>query len=239
MDESVQEALTRALFEQRETKKNHADAFAFECYECVRQGDVNRLARCPQDLDSTRFSGDFVRSVQYQFAISIDTAARFCMEGGMESETAYNLRDYYIKCADACISADEVNALHRVALGDYAARMHKHGTKQDVSPLIARCVEYICSNLHEHLSLHEIASDLHISESHLSRTFHREVGMTVGSYITARRVQEAENLLRYTEYPSLDIANYLCFSSHSHFIAVFKAQTGMTPKQYRACYQIL
>lgn len=43
----------------------------------------------------------------------------------------------------------------------------------------------------------------------------------------------AKNLLQYSEYSMIDIANRLSFSSQSHFIQQFKELVGMTPKKYR------
>ena len=40
-------------------------------------------------------------------------------------------------------------------------------------------------------------------------------------------------MLRHLDESSLTIANYLGFSSQSHFIQVFKKSTGMTPEEYR------
>ena len=46
----------------------------------------------------------------------------------------------------------------------------------------------------------------------------------------------AKNLLQYSEYSMIDIANRLSFSSQSHFIQQFREVTGMTPKKYRDTY---
>ena len=43
-------------------------------------------------------------------------------------------------------------------------------------------------------------------------------------------------LLRYSDKPIVDIANYLSFSSQSHFIQIFENYTGLTPKKYRDKY---
>ena len=43
----------------------------------------------------------------------------------------------------------------------------------------------------------------------------------------------AKNLLQYSEYTMIDIANRLSFSSQSHFIQQFREYVGMTPKKYR------
>ncbi|MFQ7237886.1 MAG: AraC family transcriptional regulator [Roseburia intestinalis] len=41
---------------------------------------------------------------------------------------------------------------------------------------------------------------------------------------------------RYSDKPIVDIANYLSFSSQSHFIQIFENYTGLTPKKYRDKY---
>ena len=60
--------------------------------------------------------------------------------------------------------------------------------------------------------------------------------MSVMEYITRKRIQAAENMLKYSEYSCLAISDYLCFSSESHFIQVFRRYTGLTPKRYREAY---
>ena len=46
----------------------------------------------------------------------------------------------------------------------------------------------------------------------------------------------AKNLLRFSDYSMIDIANRLSFSSQSHFIQQFREVVGMTPKKYRDEY---
>ena len=72
-----------------------------------------------------------------------------------------------------------------------------------------------------------------LSAPYLSKLFHREVGVTVKQYILRKKVEAAENLLRYSDYPCAAIANYLGFGSESYFISVFKSITKTTPKEYR------
>ena len=44
------------------------------------------------------------------------------------------------------------------------------------------------------------------------------------------------DLAACTDKPIIDIANYLSFSSQSHFIQIFEGFTGLTPKKYRDRY---
>lgn len=45
-----------------------------------------------------------------------------------------------------------------------------------------------------------------------------------------------EGMLRYSDYSYSDIGNILAFCSQSLFISVFRKETGLTPRQYRARY---
>ena len=67
----------------------------------------------------------------------------------------------------------------------------------------------------------------------MSRLFKKETGDSVSAYIRRQKIDMAKNLLRYSDYSMIDIANRLSFSSQSHFIQQFRDIVGMTPKKYR------
>ena len=59
------------------------------------------------------------------------------------------------------------------------------------------------------------------------------MGTNVNQFINDAKIRAAENMLRYSDFPILDISISLGFSSQSAFSSVFKKITGMTPKIYR------
>ena len=61
----------------------------------------------------------------------------------------------------------------------------------------------------------------------------KETGISVSAYIRRQKIEMAKNLLQYSDYPIIEIANRLSFSSQSHFIQQFREVTGMTPGKYR------
>lgn len=97
-------------------------------------------------------------------------------------------------------------------------------------------MDYIYDHLHSKISEEEIAEYVSLSPSYLSRLFRSEVGVTVSTYIAVKRVETAQNMLKYSDYSPVDIGNYLAFNSHSHFISTFKKYTGMTPNEFRRKY---
>lgn len=67
----------------------------------------------------------------------------------------------------------------------------------------------------------------------MSRLFKKETGESISGYIRGKKMEVAQNLLRYTDHSMIEIANLLSFSSESHFIQQFREVVGMTPKKYR------
>jgi AraC family transcriptional regulator len=68
---------------------------------------------------------------------------------------------------------------------------------------------------------------------HLSREFHKHYHMTIGEYIRKRRIEHASELLTNSELSLTEIASTCGFSDQSHFCALFKKHSGMTPAKFR------
>ncbi len=232
--------LTYKTFMNREYSFTHSPfEKEFEFYDCVKKGDTDGVRRVMTPLGgsgSGLLSEDPVRNLKYHFIITVALITRFCVEGGMEMESAYTLSDLYIMKADKCRTAEEIHALHSEAVLDFTRQMKKVSRGFIYSKPVIMTMDYVYDHLHSKISEEDIAEYVSLSTSYLSRLFKKEVGVTVSTYIAVKRVETAQNMLKYSDYSSLDIANYLAFTSHSHFIAVFKKYTGMTPNEFRKKY---
>ena len=234
---NVDKKLSHVEFLNREYNVSHLSyerEMAF--FHSVRQGDIEEVHRLFEPLSSNemgRLSDDSLRNLKYHLIITVAFITRYCIEGGMEMEAAYNLSDIYIRSIDKCRTEDEINMLHRELVEDYTQRMHIIRKQNRYPRVIAICLDYIYDNLHKKITLEELSEKVGLSPSYFSKLFHKEVGLTVSSYITKKRIEAAENMLKFSDYSCLEISDYLCFSSESHFIYVFKKQTGYTPKKYR------
>ena len=239
MANSEHELAEKSFFQREYHIKHSPYEKEFEFYECVREGDIKKLERIIGPIVSEgtgRLSNDDIRNMKYHFVISVALVARYCIEGGMELEDAYNLSDYYIMSVDECTTAEQINNYHYEMFFDYTARMHALAKAKLMSKQVLLALDYIYEHLHAKIRVEDIASSLGLNPSYLSRLFHSEVGVTLNEYIAGKRIEAAKNMLKYSQYPAADIANYLAYSSHSHFISCFKKHTSMTPKQYRDKY---
>ena len=82
-------------------------------------------------------------------------------------------------------------------------------------------------------SLSELAAIAGVHPVHLSREFRKHYQSTIGEYIRKRRIEHASHMLANTDTPLSEIALTCGFSDQSHFCAMFKSHTGMTPAKFR------
>lgn len=212
-----------------------------EFYSCIKAGDVERvLELCKPKLTEReglgKLSDNYLQHIKYHFVITTALIARYCIEGGMELANAYRISDFYIQKADKCKTPEEVADLHPIMAEDYTKRM-KELRKQKVCSLpVARCLDYIYDHLHTRITVEQLAEELDVNPSYLSRLFHKEIGVSLSDFILNQKIETAKRMLAYSEFSSAEIAQTLAFSSQSHFTKVFKDAVGMTPKMYKKEY---
>lgn len=207
-----------------------------EFYQSVKMGNIEETKRLFKPLNSEglgKLSDDPLRNLKYHLVITIAFITRYCIEGGLPMEEAYNLSDIYIQRVDKCGSVSDVDAIHREVVETYVHRMNKLHQKRVFSRPVIVCIDYIYDNLHSKITLDDLADITGLSAPYLSKLFRKETGTTIKQYILGKKVEAAENLLKFSDYPCSDISQYLGFGTESHFIYVFKSFTKTTPGEYR------
>ncbi len=232
--------LHETLFYQNENNINHAryeDELNF--YAAVKKGDIETVKKLMTPLESKEGLGQLsnkpINNLRYHFIITTALITRFCAEGGLPFETAYTLSDIYIRQVDKCASEESITRLHRDMIMDFTSRMSKI-RPGEAGPQIKLAMKYIHENIYNQFYEEEIADYAGLTPSYLSTLFKKETGETLKNFILREKVEEAKNLLRFSDQSYIDISISLNFSSHSHFIATFKKFSGMTPKDYRVKY---
>ena len=217
----------------------------FLFYQAVTNGDVEAVRKnCEQErfLDSEgvgTLSRNPVTNLKYHFVITTAMITRLCRQKGMELEQAFRMSDFYIQKLDDIHTVQGIQSLHDEMVLDYAEKMRRLCQSDTTSRHISACREYIYSHIKERITVEDLADTLGVSASYLSRLFKKETGDSVSGYIRRQKIDMAKNLLQYSDYSMIDIANRLSFSSQSHFIQQFREYEGMTPKKYRDLYHTI
>ena len=232
--------LNYRLFIQKETGFIRTDINSeFARYNNIVEGDLNALREHFKRPRSEFYDGkgqlsdDPLRNVIYHHVVCVGVVARLCVDAGMDMNVAYTLSDIYIRKADVARTPDEVLDIMEEFQMDFAMRMRDIKKGGAVSLHVKRCADYIYNHLHESLTLEMLARKEGLNPSYLSKLFAREMGMGVKDYIINAKINTAKNILRYSQFPILDISISLGYSSQSAFTAAFRKATGMTPKKYR------
>lgn len=159
--------------------------------------------------------------------------AREAIQAGISPNTAYSVGDSYIQSMVQCKTIPELQSINHAMYEDFIMRVRKHRTNPNVSVQIQNCRDYIESHADQELSLDFLAKQAGYSQSHLSRKFKKEMGITIRTYIQYARVERGKNLLATTADSIGKIALDLHFCSSSHFSDVSQEVTGQKPSQYR------
>lgn len=128
--------------------------------------------------------------------------------------------------AKGLFSVDET--LHHLA----NALAHKRKAGSESQHITLKAMAYIHAHYTEPISRSDVAAHVGLSERHLTRCFHQEVGLTPITYLNRYRVKQAKVLLDTGEKGITEIAVEVGFSSSSYFTRVFRDEVGVSPRNY-------
>lgn len=105
---------------------------------------------------------------------------------------------------------------------------------ENINPLTKRILEEVNSNYSNcDYSLLELASNVGFSESYISKTLKKEIGMTFNEYLTNIRIEMAKKILmsegRLTTVN--EVAKRVGYSNQHYFSQVFKKYIGVSPSE--------
>jgi len=103
--------------------------------------------------------------------------------------------------------------------------------------LIYRIIDYLSSHYTEHITLDDLAKELHVNKYYLSHTFSSKLNSSFPDYLNRLRCDHAQMLLSSTNEHIATVGELSGFETQRTFNRVFKLHTGMTPNEYRAAKQ--
>lgn len=99
-------------------------------------------------------------------------------------------------------------------------------------------LQWMRENLHEPLTIADIAAHATLSKRSLSRHFRAQTGTTPLRWLLNHRLQRARELLETTDLPVSRIAEATGFGSVETLRHHFNRDVGTTPKAYRATFRV-
>ena len=103
--------------------------------------------------------------------------------------------------------------------------------KAEKPELLDRVLAYVEEHLSEKISLTDIARNFYVSESTITQTFRKKMGISFYRCVTQRRLISAKKLIE--NGTSLEsTAELVGFSDYSSFFRAFKQEYGISPRQF-------
>ncbi|UVF22689.1 AraC family transcriptional regulator (plasmid) [Microvirga terrae] len=93
--------------------------------------------------------------------------------------------------------------------------------------------DYIEANLHQDISLTDLAAVVRLTPYHFCRAFKQTTGVPPHHYQMTRRIKRAMTLLADASLSISDVAGIVGYGSPSRFSALFRRFTGHTPRAFR------
>jgi two-component system response regulator YesN len=100
------------------------------------------------------------------------------------------------------------------------------------NPYVLKLLEIIQERYAQKLSIEEIAEEIGVSASYLSRKFKQITGHTYLDFLNSYRLSQAVKLLQSGAYKVYEISDMTGFTDYKHFSAVFKKYTGVSPTEF-------
>ncbi len=233
---NVEKRRTERAYEEIPAAPHNSLALEQTLMEIVRKGDSVALKRWLSAAPAIRggtIAPNQLRQLKNTFIVAVTLTSRAAIRGGMREDDAFTLSDGYIQRAELLSDHSGLMNLQYNMILEFTEQVEKLHRTQHSSKLASDVAGYIRRHLSEHISADGIAEEFFLSRPYLSSRFKKETGMTLTDFILGEKTEEAKRLLRYSDKSAAAIGAYLGFSSHSHFIRVFKKYEGITPNEFR------
>jgi AraC-like DNA-binding protein len=102
---------------------------------------------------------------------------------------------------------------------------------------VSLSIVYMKKNIHEKLSITDLAEQRGLSVSHYSRLFHQKTGSSPINYFNLLKIQVSCQHLYFTDRSIKEIAAAIGFDDQYYFSRLFSKLIGMSPLKYRRTHK--
>lgn len=110
--------------------------------------------------------------------------------------------------------------------------------KPNEDDILPEMLQWIKIHIDQNISLKNVAHEFNFSKEYLARYFKKRMGMSMQQYINYLRISKAKQLLCNSNLNIKEISHELGFIDEKYFLKLFKKHENLTPKQFKAAYNM-
>lgn len=99
---------------------------------------------------------------------------------------------------------------------------------------LKKAMAFVHENFAEDITIRDVAENLAVSESYLSRLFKKESGYTFNDYLTKYRIKQACRLLDDPHIKVYEVADKVGYKNQRYFSVLFKKIVGKSPGEFKS-----
>lgn len=199
-----------------------ADGFAEDVYHSLKAPDV---------LDNP-FTGNvslnfFEKTYPHDFLL---TPALLQLRAGIETgRVTKGWIEEHMQLLMQCLLHTHYNVYRQLEL----LSAIRPATREALYRRLHYARDYASALFNTPITLAELANIASLSPNHLLRTFKQLFGQTPHQFIITKRLEEAQRLLRYSEFSITEICFAVGFESLGTFSSLFSRRVGVSPTEFR------
>jgi two-component system response regulator YesN len=161
-------------------------------------------------------------------------AERIAFEAGAINY-GFSYRKDYLDIAMGYTNYEELRQWFLGKMTDICCSIRNQKEAQSDS-VVKRAMAYIEENYSRDISLDEVSREVNISPYYFSKLFKEESNENFIEYLTRIRIEKAKEMLENPEFSIKEVSLRSGYADPNYFSRIFKKQTDMTPREYKAKY---
>ena len=217
-------------------KLEHRYAMEQQFIEDIKNGNtrsaLHTMSFIKQDVAYLKRTGPPLETERVGTAITRTTIRHAALQVGLPPLIVDKLStENNLRCRKAT-AVEEIHLAEEIMIRDFCKAIRE--IRENKYSALVQSVLY-CLN-HEYsgnVNLTELAEELDISETRLTKTFKKELGVTPAAYLTKVRMKNAAALLISGTMAVSAVSSAVGISDSNYFVKLFKKEFGETPSAYR------
>ncbi|SDM80999.1 response regulator [Acetanaerobacterium elongatum] len=217
------------------------DAALYECnnrlFELVKAGDVDGVSQCTAELLTCITSmgltdKEYIRRFYFDTITVINTirASALIADDSLPPQNAGEGNLYNM--IERCDNVGDLNGLLESVARRAAAKIGDYDSGS-MKLLLRKAVDYLNKHYSDPITLQQMADEIYVSPSYISRMFKKELGVNFVDYLNEIRISRAKDLLGDINYKTYEVADSVGISNPHYFSKLFRRYVGMTPSEYK------